>query len=210
MGWGMLALKSHHYQEGSASKLYLKRIYITLSPVHNTNEAQKKSSFYFFFSFFLCLEDCRLRCFVVHDTKRRQILHCRWFCLKKEKEKKRKKEKYYTEFEICVKAINLVHHLETFFFLSFVKKHFKVWSLGTSPPVTNHKKQSQEHPYTIYSCMYSLWTNIMPSPVPLEIRWIFKSPSYPCHPYFKPLMWFIQILRITSLYYIIWIQNRAK
>lgn len=110
MGRGMLALKSHHYQEGSASKLYLKRIYITLSPVHNTNKAQKKSSFHFFFSFFLCLEDCRLRCFVVHDTKRRQILHCCWFCLKKIK-----REKNYTEFEICVKAINLVHHLETFF-----------------------------------------------------------------------------------------------
>lgn len=87
----MLALKSHHYQEGSASKLYLKRIYITLSPVHNINEAQKKSSFFFFFSFFLCLEDCRLRCFVVHDTKRRQILHCRWFCLKKKKRNKEKK-----------------------------------------------------------------------------------------------------------------------
>lgn len=161
----------------------------------------KKSHLFFFFSFFLCLEDCRLRCFVVHDTKRRQILHCRWFCLKKKK-KKQRKEKYYTEFEICVKAINLVHHHETFFFCHL--------SLGTSPPVTNHKEQSQEHPCTVYSCMYSLWTNIMPSPVPLKIRWIFKSPSYPSHPYFKPLMWFIQILRITSLYYIIWIQNRAK
>lgn len=205
MGRGMLALKSHHYQEGSASKLYLKRIYITLSPVHNTNEAQKKSSF-FFFSFFLCLEDCRLRCFVVHDTKRRQILHCRWFCLKK-----RKKEKKSTiQNSRFVSRPSIWFTIMKPFFLSFVKKHFKVWSLGTSPPVTNHKKQSQEHPCTVYSCMYSLWTNIMPSPVPLKIRWIFKSPSYPSHPYFKPLMWFIQILRITSLYYIIWIQNRAK
>lgn len=112
MGRGMLALKSHHYQEGSASKLYLKRIYITLSPVHNTNEAQKKSSFHFFF-FFL---------FSLSWGLQIKVLCCPWY--KKASDfalllilfkKKIKREKNYTEFEICVKAINLVHHLETFF-----------------------------------------------------------------------------------------------
>lgn len=205
MGRGMLALKSHHYQEGSASKLYLKRIYITLSPVHNTNEAQKKSSFYFFFFFLFSLSwGLQIKVLCCPWYKRRQILHCRWFCLKKEKKKSTIQNSRF------VSRPSIWFTILKPFLLSFVKKHFKVWSLGTSPPVTNHKEQSQEHPYTIYSCMYSLWMNIMPSPVPLEIRWIFKSPSYPCHPYFKPLMWFIQILRITSLYYIIRIQNRAK
>lgn len=127
MGRGMLALKSHHYQEGSASKLYLKRIYMTLSPVHNTNEAQKIHLFIFF-------------SFSLSWGLQIKVLCCPWykkasdFALSLISLKKKRKKKYYTEFEICVKAINLVHHLETFFFV-LCKETFQsliTWDITSS------------------------------------------------------------------------------
>lgn len=169
----------------------------------------KKSHLFFFFFLFSLSWGLQVKVLCCPWYKKASDFALSLILFKKKKKETKKRKVLYRIWDLC-QGHQSGSPSWNLFFLSFVKKHFKVWSLGTSPPVTNHKEQSQEHPCTVYSCMYSLWTNIMPSPVPLKIRWIFKSPSYPSHPYFKPLMWFIQILRITSLYYIIWIQNRAK